>query len=117
MSRSPTLTVSWNGTPSGITSPSGDRNSSGRMRWCLLAPSSKAGPRIGSDARRASALTGIDRVSHFLWIGVESNDRYPEHLRLSESERAAVAAGTSPTPEHGRDHPPLARGRRPVARR
>jgi predicted AlkP superfamily phosphohydrolase/phosphomutase len=35
-------------------------------------------------------LTGIDRVSHGLWIGVETNEPYPERLHLSAAERAAV---------------------------
>ncbi len=35
-------------------------------------------------------LTGIDRASHVLWIGVESNEPYPEALHLSDPERRAV---------------------------
>lgn len=34
-------------------------------------------------------LPGIDRVSHVLWGALEPEDRYPEHLKPSASERAA----------------------------
>jgi predicted AlkP superfamily pyrophosphatase or phosphodiesterase len=36
-------------------------------------------------------LTGIDRISHFLWLGVEPPETYPERLRVSEVERTAAA--------------------------
>lgn len=37
-------------------------------------------------------LTGIDRASHVLWIGMESSHPYPERLRVSEAERSAARA-------------------------
>lgn len=37
-------------------------------------------------------LPGIDRISHFLWIGLEPPELYPERLRLSEAQRNAAAA-------------------------
>ena len=36
-------------------------------------------------------LTGIDRVSHFLWLGLEPPEAYPESLRVSAAEREAAA--------------------------
>jgi predicted AlkP superfamily phosphohydrolase/phosphomutase len=36
-------------------------------------------------------LTGIDRISHFLWVGLEPPETYPEHLRVSAAEREAAA--------------------------
>jgi len=37
-------------------------------------------------------LTGIDRISHFLWVGLEPPEIYPKQLRASEAERDAAAA-------------------------
>jgi predicted AlkP superfamily phosphohydrolase/phosphomutase len=37
-------------------------------------------------------LTGIDRISHYLWLGLEPPETYPEHLRVSAAEREAAAA-------------------------
>lgn len=37
-------------------------------------------------------LQGFDRVSHFLWRGVEPPESYPERLRFSPPEREAAAA-------------------------
>jgi predicted AlkP superfamily phosphohydrolase/phosphomutase len=37
-------------------------------------------------------LEGIDRSSHVLWIGMESNEPYPESLHVSEAQRSAARA-------------------------